>query len=130
MDVVLALLWLVLEVAFEAVVSVLDFGSSIADPLEMVLDPPSPRLRACLGYAVAGFCLDAFSGYVLPSRLLPAPRTTGISLLVSPIVSGVAMHFWGSFRAEHERPVTSLATFWGGASFAFGCALGRFVSVG
>jgi hypothetical protein len=130
MDVVLALLWLVLEVAFEAVVSVLDFGSSIADPLELVLDPPSPRFRACLGYALAGFCLGLFSGYVLPSRLLPAPRTSGISLLVSPVVSGVAMHLWGSFRAERGRPATSMATFWGGASFAFGCALGRFVSVG
>ena len=129
MDALLALLWLGLEVAFEAVVSILDFGSDIADPLDLLDPPTSPRFWACVGYAVAGFCLGAFSGYVLPSRLLPAPRTSGISLLVSPVVSGVAMHLWGSFRAERGRPATSMATFWGGASFAFGCALGRFVAI-
>ena len=61
----------------------------------LVLDPPSPRFRAVSGTRSPVSVSVRSPATVLPSRLLPAPRTSGISLVVSPVVSGVAMHLWG-----------------------------------
>jgi hypothetical protein len=126
MDLILEALWLLVELVVELLFGAADIGP--LDALDLV-DAPR-RFWVYAGYAAAGFALGAGSGWLLPRRMLPMPATQGISLLVSPALSGVAMSLWGSYRRERGRPATSMATFWGGASFAFGCALGRFVSVG
>jgi hypothetical protein len=121
MELVLEALWLLAELVIELFFGAADFG---------VLPDPPRRFWIYAGYAAAGFALGAGSGWLVPRRLLPMPATQGISLLLSPVVSGIVMHFWGSYRRERGRPASSMATFWGGASFAFGCALGRFVAIG
>jgi hypothetical protein len=123
MELILEGLWLLVELVIELFFGAVDIGA-----LDVV-DPPR-RFWVCVGYAAAGFALGAGSGWLLPSRLLPTPATQGISLVLSPALSGLAMHLWGSYRREGGRPTTAMATFWGGASFAFGCALGRFVAIG
>lgn len=126
MELVLEALWLLLELVVE-----LFFGAADIGVLEGAGLADAPRrFWVNAGYAAAGVALGAGSGWLLPGRLLPMPATQGISLVLSPVASGLAMHFWGSYRRERGRATTSMATFWGGASFAFGCALGRFVTMG
>jgi hypothetical protein len=114
-------LWLGVEVVLQAFVN--GGFEGLSDFLEVV---PDNRALAALGYAALGFVLGALASLLLPRPLLPPPATRGVSLAVSPLASGLAMHVWGSTRARGPH---GLATFWGGASFAFGCALGRFLTV-
>jgi hypothetical protein len=121
MDLLIEALWLCIEVVLQAFMN--DGLDGLGDFLDFV---PESRFLAALGYATLGFTLGALSSVLLPGRVLPPPATRGISLAISPIASGLAMHLWGSARARGPH---GLASFWGGASFAFGCALGRFVVV-
>jgi len=54
----------------------------------------------------------------------------GISLVIARLVAGVCMHFLGEWRRRQDRKPTALATFTGGATFAFGMTLIRFLMVG
>lgn len=78
---------------------------------------------------VVGALLGLLSGVALSERLLPRPRMPGLSLVAGPLASGLAMREWGSFRRGQGHATGSLATFHGGAAFALGMALGRFVLV-
>lgn len=121
MDLLIEVVWLCIEVVLQA------FVKGGLDGLGEFLDfVPGNRFLAALGYATLGFTLGALSSLLLPQPVLPQPATRGISLAISPVVSGLAMHLWGSWRARGPQ---GLATFWGGASFAFGCALGRFLTI-
>jgi hypothetical protein len=116
------IVWFVLEVVLEVVGDALwDIGS---------LDPSTrDALFATFLCFATGAAVGLGSGLVLPDRLLPKPRTAGLSLVASPLLSGVAMHAWGTLRRERGHALSPLATFHGGAAFALGAALGRFVLV-
>ncbi len=76
---------------------------------------------ACCG-AAAGF----LSVWLLPKPVFVArPLIPGASLLLAPLAAGLAMHLLGKRLQESGRPATTLATFWGGALFAFVMALVR-----
>lgn len=121
------ILWLVFEVVGEILLELL------CDCCGGLLDGLGPGGREALWSAfllfVAGAAAGLVSTFVLPERLLPRPRTAGFSLVLAPVVSGTSMHAWGSYRRERCHPTSALATFWGGAAFALGAALGRFVIV-
>lgn len=121
------IVWWLLQILFEIVGDVLFSGwGELID----VLDGPSGQtVLETLAWFVAGAALGLLSGIVLPHRLLPPPRTAGLSLVASPLISGFAMRAWGSLRRERGHAVSSLATFHGGGAFALGAALGRFVLV-
>jgi hypothetical protein len=123
MDLMIEIVWLLLQLVLEGL-SAVPGDAHIAIRLAS-----SERFWLCVGAVAGGFVLGTVSGLVLPLPLLPAPRTRGISLVVNPILSGVAMHFWGSYRHSRGRSANALATLWVGGSFAFGCALGRFLLV-
>ena len=67
---------------------------------------------------------------VWPARILRPGPVRGVSLVFSPIVTGALMEGYGRWRAEKGRSRSSIATFWGGALFAFSMALVRFLWVG
>ena len=71
-------------------------------------------------YGVAG---------AFPTHLLGSPLVPGASLVISPLLNGTLMHYYGSWHARRQLGRSSVATFWGGALFAFGFALVRFVTV-
>jgi hypothetical protein len=74
---------------------------------------------------------SAVFALLAPNRIIQVyayiPR---ISLVIAPLVAGVCMHFLGEWRRRQDRKPTALATFTGGATFAFGMALVRFLMVG
>jgi hypothetical protein len=80
---------------------------------------------ACLG-AVAG----GLATWVLPRRLLGAPAIPGASLVLSPLLNGLLMQFYGSWQARRRGHETLAASFMGGGVFAFGFALVRFLLLG
>jgi hypothetical protein len=123
----LEIFWVVFEIAFDIVGElILEVGQALFESLD-------PAARDALFVAflcfAAGALLGLVSGMALPDRLLPTPRTPGLSLIASPLACGFAMQAWGSFRREGGHPAGALATFHGSAAFALGAALGRFVLV-
>jgi hypothetical protein len=106
------------------------FGDIVFGVLADTLSP-SAKERLCSAFLLflGGILLGLLSGLALPERLLPRPRTPGLSLLASPIGCGIVMRLWGDYRRERGHPTTPVATFLGAAAFAFGAALGRFVLI-
>jgi formate-dependent nitrite reductase membrane component NrfD len=78
--------------------------------------------------------LGAFFGFLLstliPHKLLPTPVFPGISLFLSPCAVGIVMKLFGDWQKGNQKKATVLATFWGGALFAFGIAFVRWHMVG
>jgi hypothetical protein len=83
-------------------------------------------LVAAVGYLLVGAALGAASLLIWPDRFFQPGSIPGVSLVVGPLVAGVAMHAWGAYRKTHGHVTTNLATFLGGAAFALGTALVRF----
>ena len=64
---------------------------------------------------------------LVPEPLLSHAPVPGASLLLSPLVTGGVMEFYGRWRRKSGYTTSSASTFWGGAVFAFGMALVRFL---
>jgi hypothetical protein len=79
------------------------------------------------GAALMGALVGLVTSLVWPTRLFQPGPLPGASLLISPLVTGLVMDRYGRWR---KGKGSYLATFWGGALFAFGMALVRFVWVG
>src|SRR5438552_4271663 len=95
------------------------------------------RGRRTLSLASAYLGLPLFGGFVgfilsntIPWRIFRNPIIPGISLLLSPIATGLVMKLFGDWRRSRGHQPTVLATFWGGALFAFSMALVRWLRVG
>jgi hypothetical protein len=80
---------------------------------------------AAAGYFVVGAALGGVSLLIWPTRLLEPRPIPGSSLLLSPLGAGLVMQAWGERRRARGVVTTRLATFPGGAAFAFGTALVR-----
>src|SRR6266705_2560840 len=92
------------------------------------------RRRPTMGVALAYLwiaLLGAFAGLIfvnmIPTRILPVPTIPGISVLLSPLFAGLIMKAFGDWRRNKGHEPTVLATFWGGALFAFTMALVRWL---
>jgi hypothetical protein len=121
------ILWVIFEIVFEIVGEViLEIGKALFGSLDASI---GNALFDAFAWFAVGALLGLLSGVVLPDRLMPKPRRAGLSLIASPLACGFAMHNWGSSVRGRGRVPGSLATFHGGAAFALGAALGRFVLV-
>jgi hypothetical protein len=90
----------------------------------------NPWLSA-LAYVFIGAEIGFASADAIPRRLLHAASPiSGISLLLAPLGAGLLMHGYGSWRQRQARDSSWLATFWGGALFAFSIALVRWTIIG
>jgi len=85
--------------------------------------------RASAGQLVLGMTAGFVTALFLPNRLLPAVAIPGISLILSPIGTGAAMSLFGRWLRGRGNTPTSLASFRGGALFAFACAATRYLMV-
>jgi hypothetical protein len=85
---------------------------------------------AGIGIIVMGAVAGAIASLVWPTRIFQPGPVRGLSLIVSPIVTGLVMERYGQWREDRGWSRSSLATFQGGALFAFSMALVRFLWVG
>ncbi len=77
-----------------------------------------------------GALMGLYLSNMIPERILPKPGVPGISLFLSPLVAGLLMKLFGDWRRSRGHEPTIMATFWGGALFAFSMALVRWMRVG
>ena len=84
---------------------------------------------AAIGYFITGVFAGVLSLLVLGGRVLPETRVPGLSLVLSPLGTGIAMQWIGEFWEERGRARPALFTFASGAVFAFAMALVRFVHI-
>src|SRR5262249_8841922 len=77
-------------------------------------------LLASLSYVLLGASAGGLSLLILPHRLVPSSKLHGINLLVSPIVTGLAMALIGSTLSRYGRKVTRIESF----RYGFAVALG------
>ena len=87
----------------------------------------STPVLAGIGHFLMGLVAGVVSLVLIRRRLMPPTRIPGLSLVLSPIGTGWAMHWIGEFWRERGRDRPTLFSFRAGAIFAFGMALVRFV---
>jgi hypothetical protein len=86
----------------------------------------SNPVLAATGHFVMGLFAGVLSLLIFGRRLTPQSNVRGLSLVLSPIGTGIAMHWMGKFWGERGRDRPALFSFRAGAIFAFGMALVRF----
>ena len=86
----------------------------------------SPVL-APAGYLVLGICSGIASVFLIPHPLVHPSRFHGISLLISPLVTGLIMSQVGAFLRRNGRTTVRIESFAYGFTFAFGIAIVRLV---
>ncbi len=125
-ELALFLVELLLELFLQIFLEILfEFGS--ASYKETYQRPNRHIVIAALGYFFAGVAVGGLSLLFWPNRFFRPGPIPGLSLILSPLAAGATMHAWGELRRRSGRVTTNLATFAGGAAFAFGTALVRFL---
>ncbi len=84
---------------------------------------------ARIGYLGLGSVVGGLSLLVFPRQFFQLPRFYGISMLLAPVLTGVAMSLIGSTLRRREKRVVRIESFEYGFLFAFGMALVRFFFV-
>lgn len=91
----------------------------------------SATIVSALALVTGGALTGLLLSVAFPKRLLfVRVRLPGVSLILGPVLAGAAMHLIGNRLRRDGRKPTILATFWGGALFAFVVALIRVWRVG
>ena len=79
-------------------------------------------------FGVLGAAVGWISILIIPAPIFHPGRVHGLSLILSPLLTGIAMAIFGSnLRRRREMPA-SLESFSGGCSFALGMAVIRFLN--
>lgn len=86
-----------------------------------------PRFVADIGHFGLGLVAGAVSVLVFSWRFIAPGPFPGISLLLSPLGTGLAMHVIGEWWRNRGKEAPPMFSFRGGAIFAFGMALVRFL---
>ena len=80
------------------------------------------------GLGLLGALAGWISLQILPSPIFHPGRVHGLSLIVSPLLTGIAMAVIGSNLKRRKEMPAPMESFSGGVSFALGMALVRFLS--
>jgi hypothetical protein len=132
-DLFLALLASILELLSEVLVQVcLEFlASLLVRAGGKVISSPAYQERSFTGFlfAVFGAAAGLVSVAIFPHPLVHPSKLHGISLLISPVITGLVMLGAGRLELRFGRKPTQIETFWIGFLFAFAIALVRFVLV-
>ena len=86
-------------------------------------------ILAAIGYLVLGLAAGVASIFLLPHHLVRPSRFHGISLLISPLVTGFIMSQVGAFLRRKGKATVRIESFLYGFTFALGLALIRFAYV-
>jgi hypothetical protein len=117
------------EVLFEIV------GEALLDLAQRVMAEVFETSRsirpefASLGYALLGVLAGGLSVLIFPHPLVRPSKIHGISLLVSPLVTGLVMFLIGSMLRRQGKKVVQIESFGYGFAFALGMALMRYFFV-
>jgi hypothetical protein len=110
------------QVAIEAIVGLI--ARSVRN-LFSETSAVSPILAA-IGYLLLGLLAGGLSVLLIPHRLVPPSRIHGISLLVSPLLTGLIMSQVGALLRRKGKRAVQIESFAYGFTFALGVAIIRF----
>lgn len=103
-------------------VGVLWTGDAGEEPIEF-----RTTVRTCAGYLVLGALVGAVTLAVYPHRFFHLSPVPGLSLVASPVITGLLMSWTGLMRRRQERERAEIERFSYGFFFAFGVVLIRFL---
>jgi len=127
-EIVLGILEFLGELLIEAIFEYL--CGALADALLRVAgtmpktETPFSRITAFIGFGMLGTLFGGLSLLIFPHPLMHS-RIHGISLLISPLVTGLMMSWTRSMFIRHGKKATEIQTFRYGFAFALGMALVR-----
>ena len=128
-DFLFELLLMVLEPILEAILeliasAIMDLASRLlADSFDAL--ESAPPVIATVVYTALGMFAGGCSVLVFPHHLVHPSRIPGISLVVSPILTGAALSLIGALLRSREKTTTRIETFRYGFAFAFGMSTVR-----
>jgi hypothetical protein len=96
--------------------------------LRVVLSPTNPSFKT-LKFTLLGLGCGAVSSLVLPHSLVHLSKLHGISLLISPVITGLMMGATGSLVRRRGKTPVQIESFTCGFTFAFAFALVRILLV-
>lgn len=82
--------------------------------------------RAFCGYGFFGIILGSISLLLFPHHLVHPAKIPGISLLISPVLTGLMLWGTGAILRRQNKKVTRIESFGYGFAFAFSMAFIRF----
>jgi hypothetical protein len=84
---------------------------------------------AAVGYLLLGFAFGTATLFVYPHSVFHPSRFHGISLAISPLVTGLVMSQVGTLLRRKGKQAVRIESFGYGSAFALGWALIRFIGV-
>ena len=84
-------------------------------------------ILAAIGYCLLGLMLGGLSLLVFPEPFVRSERFPGINLIITPVLTGLAMGQLGRLRERQGKTIIRLDSFVYGFLFAFAMALIRFL---
>jgi len=125
MEILLGLLEMLLEAGLElAGEAVLDLADRAVMEVFNVSESRRPVL-AGTGYLLLGFLTGGISVLIVPHPLVHRSRVHGISVLISPVITGTVMWMVGWWLRKRGKKVVQIESFWYGFVFALAMALMR-----
>ena len=100
----------------------------VAPFLRVLLSPTNPTSKT-LKFAFLGLGLGAVSLLILPHPLVHPSKLHGISLLISPVITGLVMGLTGRIVRRRGKTPVQIESFAYGFTFAFAFALIRILMV-
>jgi hypothetical protein len=128
LELLLVLAEIFLEVIFEFAGEVLDAALRALGEIFENVSLENPVI-ASIGYAALGWLAGGLSLIVFAHPVVRPSRIHGISLLVSPAITGLVMASIGSSLRRRGKKVVEIESFTYGFAFAFGMALIRLLFV-
>jgi hypothetical protein len=92
------------------------------------VDAENPILAA-VGYLLFGLVAGVASFFLFPYHLVRPSRFYGISLLISPLITGLIMSQVGAFLRRKDKTTVRIESFLYGFTFALGIAIIRLALV-
>jgi hypothetical protein len=116
---------LLFEALFELILGVIVAGAYRALRRFFVTARRGNPMTATSVLIIVGFVLGFLSLLVFPHPLVPPSRLHGISLIISPVIMGLAMAAIGRGARRRGRVPVRIESFGYGFAFAFAFALVR-----
>ena len=113
---------IILQVIGETIAELI--GHSVREPFRRPT-PIHPWLAA-ISYAIFGALAGVLSLWLLPSLFIKVHWLRVINVIITPILAGIIMAWFGTWRRKHEKEVIRLDSFAYGWCFAIAMALVRF----
>ncbi len=110
------------QVAIEAIVALVTRSVRNLFSESSIISP----ILAALGYLLLGLAAGVLSVRLFPHAIVPPSKIHGISLLVSPVITGLIMSQVGVVLRRKGKRTVQIESFAYGFTFALGVAIIRF----